>query len=136
MRPREEVKSELVRQWLAKGEEDFDVAEHLVSQGARYFRAAGFHAQQAAEKYLKALLVHHQVEFPKTHDLGELLDLLTSVEGPLASSLGEATALNPYGVDTRYPGDMPEISEDEAKRAAKLARKVRDAVLSVLPKVL
>jgi len=134
MKPPEEARNELVGRWLAKAQEDFDVARHLVSQGARFFPAAGFHAQQAAEKYLKALLVHHQIEFPKSHDLGELLDLLAPVEEPLALSLSEVTALNPYSVDMRYPAETPEMSGDEAQRAVKLARRVRDAVLSALAK--
>ncbi len=132
MKPPDEARNELVRQWLEKAQLDLDVAWNLVSQGTRFLPAAAFHAQQAAEKYLKALLVHYQIEFPKTHDLGELLDLLAPVEGPLVSSLAEATALNPYSVDMRYPGEMPEISEDEAKQATELAQTVRDAVLTAL----
>jgi len=132
MKPHEEARDELVGQWIEKAHLDLDVACNLVSQGARFFPAAAFHAQQAAEKYLKALLVHHQIEFPRTHDLGELLDLLAPVEGPLVSLLAEATALNPYSVDMRYPGEMPEISDGEAKQATELARAVRDAVLTAL----
>ena len=71
MRTCEEVMCELVQQWTAKAETDFGLAEHLVSEG-KYLDAIGFHAQQAAEKFLKAFLVEHQIEFPKTHNIGEL----------------------------------------------------------------
>ena len=133
MKPPEQVKRELTQQWLAKAKQDFEVAQHLVSQGADYFSAVGFHSQQAAEKYLKALLTHHQIEFPKTHNLGELLDLLVPVQPPTAGSLRDITALNPYGVEIRYPDDMLEVTSEEAGEAVKLAGRARDAVLSALP---
>jgi HEPN domain-containing protein len=128
MRPPDQVKRELLRQWLAKAEEDFSLAGFLVSQKTPYVNAVGFHAQQAAEKYLKAFLVNYQIEFPKTHDLGELLDLVASVDSSLAASLRDATMLNPYGVDIRYPAEFPDMTPEEAEKALGLAGKVRAAI--------
>ena len=128
MRPPEEVRRDLVRQWLAKAEEDFGVAEHLAAARSPYLSMVAFHAQQAAEKHLKAVLVHHQLHFPKTHDLGELLDLVAACDVALADALREVTALNPYGVEFRYPGDFPAITHGDAKTAVELAAKVRGAV--------
>jgi len=51
----EEVRAELVREWLARAEEDFAVAGHLVSQSTPYPGAVGFRAQRAAEKFLDCL---------------------------------------------------------------------------------
>ena len=132
MRPPDEVKRELVRQWLVKAEEDFSVARHLVSGKAPYLLTVGFHAQQAAEKFLKAFLVHHQIEFPKTHDLGELLDLVSEADAALAESLRTVTILNPYGVEARYPGDFPQLTQKDAAGAIELAARVRDAVRAAL----
>ena len=115
MRPLEEVKRELVKQWLAKAEEDFAVARHLLATGTAYYGAIGFHAQQGAEKFLKAFLVWRQVEFPKTHDLGELLELVGKIDEPLAATLEGAVALNPYGVEVRYHADFTAISPEEAQ---------------------
>lgn len=95
MRPSEQVKRELIQQWLAKAEEDFRVVEYLLTDDTAYLSAIGFHAQQAAEKYLKAFLVLNQIEFTKTHNLGELLDLFSQVDPSLALSLRDITALNP-----------------------------------------
>jgi HEPN domain-containing protein len=131
MRPRERTKDELVRQWLAKAEQDAGVAEHLLSERL-YYSAVGYHAQQACEKYLKAFLVEHQVEFPKTHDLGLLLDLVASVSPDLADSLGAAIVLSDYSVDARYPGDLPEVGLAEAKHAVELASQVKLRVMEAL----
>ncbi len=129
MRTPEEVKHELVQQWLAKAGQDFGLAEHLVAERSPYLLAVGFHAQQAAEKYLKAFLVHHQCAFQKSHDIDELLDRAATLDKAFAESLRTAVALNPYAVDERYPGDYPDITENDAVEALALAKMVRDAIL-------
>ena len=132
MRPPEEVRRDLVRQWLRKAEEDFAVAEHLLAEGSGFLAAAGFHWQQAVEKFLKALLVRHQIDFPKTHDLDELLDLVATVDPETTSALREASRLTPFGVEIRYPGDLPEIGLNAAREASRLATQVREATLRLL----
>ena len=129
MKPPNEVIHELVKQWLGKAEEDLEVAEYLLSRQTPYLGVIAFHAQQAAEKYLKAYLVHHQIEFPKTHHLGELLDLVARANPSLAAELRDITVLNPYGVEVRYPGDSPLISPQEAQVAVSLAQKVQQSIL-------
>lgn len=62
-------------------------AEFLLTESAAFPSVAAFHCQQAAEKYLKAFLTWHGVEFPKTHDIGVLLDLVETVAPELATSL-------------------------------------------------
>jgi HEPN domain-containing protein len=130
--PEEQVRGRLVAQWLGKAATDQQAAEALLSRDPPLLYPSCFFSQQAAEKNLKALLTHHNVEFPKTHVIGELLDLLARVDAPLALSIAEATALSPYGVEVRYPGDMPEPSVSEAQEALRLAELVREAVLAAL----
>jgi HEPN domain-containing protein len=127
MMPPEEVKLGFVRQWLAKADEDIRACEALVEGDPPFCYPACFHAQQAAEKYLKALLTRHQIEFPKTHDIGQLLGLLRPAFPDLASELGAATFLTPFGVEIRYPGDQPEPTVEDARQALELAQRVRDA---------
>jgi HEPN domain-containing protein len=92
----------------------------------------GFHAQQSAEKYLKALLTRHQIEFPKTHVVRRLLILLEPVDPVMVGALDEANWLSPFGAEIRYPGDRAEALPGEEVRARQLAQKVRDAVMAVL----
>ena len=64
-----------VRDWVAKAEEDFAVVRTLSRTRRPVLNdAVCFHAQQCAEKYLKALLTRDHVAFPKTHDLLDLLE--------------------------------------------------------------
>ena len=111
---------------------DFNLARHLTMERHSYREAIAFHSQQTAEKLLKGFLVYHQVEFPKTHNLGELLDLVATREPTLASALGDITALNPYGVEYRYPGDFPDLTQQDADDAFRLAEK---AWLEIKPRL-
>ena len=127
MKPPEDTKHDLVKQWLAKADQDLGVARLLLSQGL-YYGAVGYHCQQAVEKYLKAYLVERQIEFPKTHDLGLLLDLVSSIESRLGDALNEIVSLNDYAADVRYPSDIPDLSFREAETAVKLASMVKDKI--------
>jgi len=133
MRPPDEVKREIVRQWVAKAEQDIKASEALLEAEPPFLYPSCFHAQQAAEKYLKALLTWHQIEFPKTHAIEQLLDLAKQADAETAASLKDAAVLSPYGVDIRYPGEQPEPNLEETQQAVELARKVRNSVMNALP---
>ena len=92
-----------------------------------------FDAQQAAEKAIKALLVHRQVRFPKTHDLLNLLTLLDQKGVAIPAEIREADALTHYAVETRYPGLAEEVTADEHARAVELAERVLRWVVAQLP---
>lgn len=68
-------------EWVEKAEGDFRTAVRE-KNSAEYpnYDAACFHAQQCAEKYLKARLVEAGKDFPKTHDLSAILNLVLPLE--------------------------------------------------------
>jgi len=83
-----------------------------------------YQAQQAAEKALKAVLVHRAQAFRFTHDLE---DLATSLEGhdvELPEVLREAIILTRYAVDARYPGPYEPVTHDDHQEALSLAEAV------------
>lgn len=133
MKPPEVVKEEFTREWVRKAESDFKTADHLCQSGPDFAGGAAFHSQQAAEKYLKAFLVWHQIEFPKTHDIEALLKLAGEADEKIPEILSEAIILTPYGVDYRYPGEYPEVSGSDAERAFRLADRVRTEIRNRLP---
>lgn len=133
--PEEEVIRKIAGEWKYKADQDLRSAEALLIQDPPLLYPSCFHSQQAAEKYLKAYLTWRQVEFPKTHSIREILSLVKTANEELAANLLPATALTPYGVEVRYPGDIPEPTQRETEEALALARKVRDSVLNVLPVV-
>lgn len=130
--PEKEVIRKIVGEWVHKADQDIRAAETLLLQDPPLLDPSCFHSQQAAEKYLKAYLTQRQVEFPKTHSIREILDLVRTVDEELADTLLPAAALTPYGVEVRYPEDVPEPSQQETEEALMSARKVADAVTSRL----
>jgi len=123
---------EKVRQWLTYADEDLRVARHAFSMPETPpCRVIAFHAQQCAEKYLKAYLVFHGVDFPFTHSLRRLLDLSAS-PAAWAEHLRDAEELSPYAITARYPGEDLAVSEPEARRAVEIAERVRQAVRGAL----
>jgi len=132
MRPPDQVLRELVEQWIAKAEVDYRAAEWLLQGGEPIREAVAFHCQQTVEKYLKALLVRHQIEFPKTHNLRQLLDMAARVAPEMAESLQDIVILTPYGVDIRYPSDFPDVLPGQEVVFCQIAARVRDQVVGQL----
>jgi HEPN domain-containing protein len=123
----------LLRQWIAKAEEDLKNAEHtLTLQEECPVGTVCFHAQQCTEKYLKALLLFHTVFFPRTHDLVRLYNLIPRQFRP-DIDMKALVVLNRYAVEGRYPGDWEPIDRQEATDAVAIARNVRCTVRRSLP---
>jgi len=72
-------------------------------------------------RFIKAFLVCHQIEFSKTHNIALLRQLIASVDPELVKTLAGADALTPYGVEFRYPGDLPSVSRTDGEKAVRLA---------------
>jgi HEPN domain-containing protein len=133
MKPPEEAIRELVVQWLQKAEDDWRLSRRLAVDPESYAEATAFHAQQAVEKYLKAFLTWHQVEFPKTHDIKRLLQLASARDPSLTEELPDAADLTAYAVEYRYPGEYPPVTMDDAASAVAVADRVRDYICKRLP---
>lgn len=117
----------LTKEWLQKAEGDFATAcRELRARKSPNYDAACFHAQQCAEKYLKALLQEHTIEFGRTHNLTALLDRVL-IAYPLLEALRPMlTALNVFAVDFRYPGES--ANKEIAAKAINLCREVRKVI--------
>lgn len=123
---------QLVAEWLAKASNDLAASETLLSRDPPLPGPSCFHSQQAVEKYFKALLTLWNVEVPKTHDLGKLLQLIESRNAELATDLIDVVVLNTYATASRYPGDQLEPDLKENRMALDLARKVRASITPLL----
>ncbi|MGQ0656222.1 MAG: HEPN domain-containing protein [Betaproteobacteria bacterium] len=119
-------------EWISKAEHDLLNAAHTLTLGARCpTDTVCFHAQQCAEKYLKALLTVRGTDFAKTHDLEALAARLRNGPRP-ALSQDDLARLTRYATVTRYPGSE-NITLREARRAVAAARRIRRAARAVLP---
>lgn len=109
--------------WLRHARSDLALASAVGPVGDILAETLCFHAQQAAEKALKAVLVHVGIEFPRTHSLRLLVDLLPRairIDPVLESVVG----LTDYAVTTRYPGETEPVDQAELEESIRLAQAV------------
>ena len=124
----------VIREWLAKADQDLLSAAHLLTLGADCpTDTVGFHAQQCVEKHIKALLVFRATPFPKAHDLAVLRALLPPRLRPKLDRTVQKR-LTRCATVKRYPGAGPDISMAEARQAVAVARRVRREVRRHLPR--
>ena len=114
----------LLAEWISKAEGDFLLAqrEMRVRKNPNH-DALCFHCQQAAEKYLKAFLFQHHVDFPKTHNLIELLELCLPIDQTFDFQRDLLTQLDRYGVRYRYPGISAD--KEDAQLALRMVKSLR-----------
>ena len=103
---------------------DLAVAEGIESNPDVLPNQTAFHAQQAAEKAIKGTMIHQGIAFPLTHDLQELIKRWTTSGRNWPSTLANVKALNPYPVESRYPGYIHQISRAEVRTAIETAKQV------------
>lgn len=96
------------------------------AQKPRLNDAICFHCQQAAEKYLKALMCERSLTVPRTHDLDHLLLQLLPTDTTLAKHRRRLAQLTDYAVDYRYPGIH--ASSRQAQSAIRMAMAIRDDI--------
>jgi len=104
------------RHWLGYAAEDLAAARALAASGQGAPRQPCWLAQQAAEKAIKALLIHARLDFPRSHDLDMLWNL---VPAPLRARRHppDLAELTEGAVEARCPGDWPEATSSDAARA-------------------
>ena len=110
-------------EWLRFANDDLAAARLLLTDVEVPARMACFHAQQAAEKALKASLVHAAVQFRKTHDLVVLVGLQPEPVRSEVSNL-DLQRLQQWAVDARYPADLPDITAGDAAAVVAIADQI------------
>ena len=114
----------LTREWVEKAEADWGTTQREFRvRPAPNYDAVCFHAQQCAEKYLKAYLQETETGFPRTHHLGALLDLAVHSDAGLEPLRSGLTQVSSLAVGTRYPGFTAD--SELASQAIGICRQVR-----------
>ena len=120
-------KAEYIKNWLFRANEDIAVIKSLVNDGDEFYTSSiCFHAQQASEKFLKAFLAYHDVDFPRTHDLDFLLLECQKINKEAFQI--DFKSLTDFGVSVRYPDDFYIPDEEEALEYRDTAISVKEIV--------
>ena len=112
------------KDWLVHAESDLKLARVARERNDILPEQACFHAQQSAEKALKAVLLFKRIEFPLVHDIKTLVSLLQGNAIPFPPEIREAGLLTPYAAETRYPGHLEEVTPSDVDEAVRLAETV------------
>lgn len=91
--------------WIQEAEEDIAAVELLLK--GKHFHLACFHAQQSAEKAVKAFLYWHNVEEPWGHSVAELIKDASTYNPSLENLFPIGATLDRYYIPTRYPNGLP-----------------------------
>ena len=117
----------LTAEWVDKAEGDLTVASREIrARKAPNYDAACFHAQQCAEKYLKAVLQEEGIAFPKTHYLERLLNLVLPFEPGWNVLRVDLIQLSTSAIEVRYPGNS--AIRNEARESVRVCKEVRARV--------
>jgi len=109
--------------WIDHAEDDFNATGKLLRGKKPSIYGACFHAQQCAEKYMKAMLIVKGQRFPMTHDLVILNTLLQQAGMDMDVSEDLLELLSSYAARARYSGETPELKD--AKEAFLISQQVR-----------
>jgi HEPN domain-containing protein len=121
------------RAWVAKADSDLlNITNNLAAARVPWDTVC-FHAQQVAEKMLKAFLAWKEQDLLRTHDLVALLTQCVVIDPGLADLEGDCRTLTYYAIGSRYPDTLYEPDEDDGRQMMDAMDRVRTAVLSRLP---
>jgi HEPN domain-containing protein len=121
--------------WMVKAWRDVETARRAATGQPPFYDVAVYHCQQAAEKAVKAFLVHHGKTYGKTHDIEVLVDLASEVQSSFSHLADAADALTPYATRFRYPNATFAVEPQPAEyeEALRFAQTIYDFVLNLLP---
>lgn len=108
--------------WLRRARSDLALASLPLPPDVLYNDLC-FHAQQAVEKSIKAVLIHYGVELRKIHDIAHLIALLPA-HAPPPPAAEDVASLTSYAVMIRYPGDYEDVTEEDYLEAGRVAETV------------
>jgi HEPN domain-containing protein len=109
-------------EWLNRARSDLTLAG--IEEPGVYLEDLCFHAQQAAEKAIKGLMIRRQVRFPYVHDLNRLLELVEKDGLQIPVRIQEAARLTRFALADRYPGVGGPVTEEERQDFLRIASDV------------
>ncbi len=117
--------------WLSRAEGDLAIARAPLPEGA-FYEDLCFHAQQAAEKSLKAVYQHYGKRFRYTHDLDELMTGLRNEGITVPAEIADSALLTSFAWEARYPSLSEPVTQEEYREALHQAEQVVRWALEII----
>lgn len=122
-------------EWIKKARDDELNARSILTHRDGTPSGVCFLSHQMAEKYFKAFLVSRKNWFPKIHPLDKLTELCKEIDLSFMKIKDEAIFLNSFYTPTRYPGDYPNFTWQDAEEAFKVALRIKKFILRKIKKL-
>jgi len=120
-------KEDIVSNWIKKADRDLEVSKRELELSEPFTDIICFHAQQAAEKYMKAYLIWLNIEFQKTHDIEDLVVIASKKDPSILKLKDSGAELSSFAVEVRYP-EFEEPSLVDTKIAVEVAEKFKNYI--------
>ena len=121
--------TDYVKSWFQRADEDLALIEVILKEESFSPNPVCFHAQQAAEKYLKGFLAYHDLHTRKIHDWETLVEDCVKIDKSFGALRDSAGFLDQFYIGSRYPDDYIEFSRNDAKKAYEAAIKIKNFIL-------
>ena len=121
--------TEYVKNWFNRADDDLALIETILKNDNFPANPVCFHAQQAAEKYLKGFLAYNDLHVRKIHDLEVLVMDCIKIDKSFDALQDNAKFLNQFYVESRYPDDYVQFSPGDAKKAYEASIKIKNFIL-------
>lgn len=105
----DEARQRVANDFLTLAQRDAAAMRALSQVSDLDFSPIGFHAQQCIEKCLKGVMAKVGITYPRTHDLGELHQLLAAAGQAVPINVVTLSNFTPYAVTTRYDLDQEDL---------------------------
>ena len=123
------MSADFVQNWFSRGDEDLALVRLILGDEDKLSNLACFHAQQAAEKYFKGFLAHHDLHIRKVHSIEELQGDCERLDHTFMQLQEDAVFLSKFYTETRYADDYIEFSREDAEKAFDAAKHIKEFVL-------
>ena len=120
-------------EWLRYANSNLKIAKEVVKSADIRYEDLCHQLQQACEKALKGLLVFHNEDPPKTHNLYRLLQEVEKYES-VPDSVIDVILLNDHAVLTRYPGNYTELNQEDFEKSLMIAEMCMSWVKEIIEK--
>ena len=124
--------NEYARDWLRRAKSNLERARGGKIKEEILYEDLCFDCQQAAEKAIKAFLISIDKEFPPTHSIARLLEIVSETQTEIPAAIYKAIALTDYAVKTRYPGEIEPLTKEDYEEALKIAETVYNWVCDIM----
>ena len=124
--------NEFVRDWLKRARSNLERARVGKIKDEILYEDLCFDCQQSAEKAIKALLISIDKEFPPTHSIARLLEIVSETKTEIPEEIQKAIDLTDYAVKTRHPGESEPVTKEEYEEALTIAETIYHWVSNIM----